>query len=84
MKNSKNKPDLTARVEAVIEKIETVLQKSRKSLLDDEIQLLEECLTELKGLDPPSSAKTCLTIDDCLSYVKVVIKLLNLFDIDLP
>lgn len=68
----------TTRVEAVIEKIETVLEKSRNSLLDDEIQLLEESLSDLRKLK-----KKTFSENDLMLMSRVIINLLRLFDIDI-
>lgn len=68
----------TTRVEAVIEKIETVLEKSRNSLLDDEIRLLEESLSDLRKLE-----KQTFSDDDLLLMGRVIIQLLSFFDIDI-
>lgn len=67
----------TTRVRAVIAKIETVLEKSRKSLLDDEIHLLEESLADLKKLEKKNYSK-----DDLLLMGRVILQLLRFFDID--
>lgn len=68
----------TTRVEAVIERIETVLEKSRNSLLDDEIRLLEESLCDLRKLE-----KQTFSDDDLLLMGRVIIQLLRFFDIDI-
>jgi hypothetical protein len=68
----------TTRVEAVIDNLETVLKKSRNSLLDDEVQLLEESLDDLRKL----KGRT-FTSDDFISFIKVVTQLLRFFDIDI-
>jgi hypothetical protein len=65
-------------VEAVIDNLETVLKKSRNSLLDDEVQLLEESLDDLRKL----KGRT-FTSDDFISFIKVVTQLLRFFDIDI-
>nr|WP_138257788.1 hypothetical protein [Maribacter aurantiacus]TLF45201.1 hypothetical protein FEK29_07380 [Maribacter aurantiacus] len=68
----------TTRVEAVIERIETVLEKSRNMLLDDEIHLLEESLSDLRKLK-----KKAFSENDLMLMGRVVINLLRFFDIDI-
>jgi hypothetical protein len=64
----------TTRVEAVINNLETVLEKSRELLLDDDIRLIEESLVELRKLD-----KTTFDKNDSIAMARVIIDLLNLF-----
>ena len=68
----------TTRVEAVIERIETVLEKSRNMLLDDEIRLLEESLADLRKLK-----KKAFSENDLMLMSRVIINLLRFFDIDI-
>lgn len=68
----------TTRVEAVIERIETVLEKSRNMLLDDEIRLLEESLVDLRKLK-----KKTFSENDLMLMGRVIINLLRFFDIDI-
>lgn len=67
----------TTRVEAVIKNIETVLEKSRNLLLDNEIHLLEESLKELRKLD-----KKTFDTNDLMAISRVIIDLLRLFEIE--
>lgn len=67
----------TTRVEAVIKNIETVLEKSRNLLLDNEIHLLEESLKELRKLD-----KKTFDTNDLIAISRVIIDLLRLFEIE--
>ena len=67
----------TTRVEAVIKNIETVLEKSRNLLLDNEIHLLEESLKELRKLD-----KKSFDTNDLMAISRVIIDLLRLFEIE--
>ena len=67
----------TTRVEAVIKNIETVLEKSRNLLLDNEIHLLEESLKELRKLD-----KKSFDTNDLMAISMVIIDLLRLFEIE--
>lgn len=74
----------TTRVEAVIEKIETVLKKSRESLLDEEVHLLEESLAELKEINFSNQNQTTFSANDLVSIGKIIIQLLRFFDIEIP
>ena len=67
----------TTRVEAVIKNLETVLEKSRNLLLDNEIHLLEESLKELRKLD-----KKSFDTKDLIAISRVIIDLLRLFEIE--
>jgi hypothetical protein len=64
----------TTRVEAVINNLETVLEKSRELLLDDDIRLIEKSLVELRKLD-----KTTFDKNDSIAMARVIIDLLHLF-----
>lgn len=74
----------TTRVEAVIEKIETVLKKSRESLLDEEIHLLEESLAELREINFSNQNQTTFSANDLVSIGRVILQLLRFFDIEIP
>lgn len=74
----------TTRVEAVIEKIETVLKKSRESLLDEEIHLLEESLAELKEINFSNQTQTVFSTNDLVSISRTILQLLRFFDIEIP
>ncbi|PRB03828.1 hypothetical protein CQ046_08530 [Chryseobacterium sp. MYb7] len=67
----------TTRVEAVINNLETVLEKSRELLLDDDIRLIEESLAELRKLN-----KTVFDKNDSIAIARVIIDLLHLFGIE--
>ena len=67
----------TTRVEAVIKNIETVLEKSRNLLLDNEIHLLEESLKELRKID-----KKTFDTNDLIAISRVITDLLRLFEIE--
>lgn len=67
----------TTRVDAVIKNIETVLEKSRNLLLDNEIHLLEESLKELRKLD-----KKTFDTNDLIAISRVLTDLLRLFEIE--
>ncbi|HFK5597460.1 hypothetical protein ATE49_19355 [Elizabethkingia miricola] len=67
----------TTRVEAVINSLETVLEKSRELLMDDDIRLIEESLVELRKLD-----KTIIDKNDTIAIIRVIIDLLHLFGIE--
>jgi hypothetical protein len=67
----------TTRVEAVINSLETVLEKSRELLMDDDIRLIEESLIELRKLD-----KTRIDKNDSIAIIRVIIDLLHLFGIE--
>ncbi|WP_407532946.1 hypothetical protein [Elizabethkingia anophelis] len=67
----------TTRVEAVINSLETVLEKSRELLMDDDIRLIEESLVELRKLD-----KTINDKNDTIAIIRVIIDLLHLFGIE--
>ena len=67
----------TTRVEAVINSLETVLEKNRELLMDDDIRLIEENLVELRKLD-----KTIINKNDSIAIIRVIIDLLHLFGIE--
>lgn len=67
----------TTRVDAVINNIETVLEKSRNLLLDNEIHLLEESLKELRKID-----KKTFDTNDLITISRVITDLLRLFEIE--
>lgn len=67
----------TTRVDAVINNIETVLEKSRNLLLDNEIHLLEESLKELRKID-----KKTFDTNDLIAISRVITDLLRLFEIE--
>ncbi|TRZ41675.1 hypothetical protein [Robertkochia solimangrovi] len=74
----------TTRVEAVIENLRTVLKKNRGSLLEEEVNLLENCIDELKELNRLYEVQACkLKADDILLIGNVLMKLLRFFDIDI-
>lgn len=67
----------TTRVDAVINNIETVLEKSRNLLLDNEVHLLEESLKELRKID-----KKTFDTNDLITISRVITDLLRLFEIE--
>ncbi|WP_374461707.1 hypothetical protein [Chryseobacterium taeanense] len=67
----------TTRVEAVINSLETVLEKNRELLMDDDIRLIEENLVELRKLD-----KTIIDKNDSIAIIRVIIDVLHLCGID--
>lgn len=74
----------TTRVKAVIEKIEAVLKKSRESLLDGEIHLLEESLVELKEISFSNQNQSNFSANDLISVSRIILQLLRFFDIEIP
>ncbi|MCT3802679.1 MULTISPECIES: hypothetical protein [Elizabethkingia] len=74
---SQKKINRTTRVEAVIKNIETVLEKSRNLLMEEDIKLLEKSLKDLKSINNKTFG-----VSDIVAISRVVVDLLRLFDID--
>ncbi|MDP2541543.1 hypothetical protein CSC81_10230 [Tenacibaculum discolor] len=71
-------------VDTVINSIETVLKKNRKSLMNEDIRLLEESLHKLNLIKQSNNSQTKFSAKDLVSLGHLVIELMQLFEINIP
>jgi len=69
----------TTCVTTVINKIETVIEKSRDSLLEEDIKLLEECIIDLKSLQKIHKLPTP---EQLMFITRIVINLLRFLNVN--
>jgi len=69
----------TTCVTTVINKIETVIEKSRDSLLEEDIKLLEECIIDLKSLQ---KIRKLPAAEQLMFITRIVINLLRFLNVN--